>query len=67
MGTIKSYSIKASTFKPTKTVYIPVYHNIYHDGSGFRVRVMKNKVKISKNFLTLREAVKFRRSLVHSV
>ena len=67
MGTIKSYSIKASTFKPTKTVYIPVYHNIYHDGSGFRVRIMKNKVKISKNFLTLREAVKFRRSLVHSV
>lgn len=65
MGTIKSYSIKASTFKPTKTVYIPVYHNIYHDGSGFRVRVCKNRVKFSKNFLSLREAVKYRRSLVY--
>lgn len=65
MGTIKSYSIQASTFKPTKTVYIPVYHNIYHDGSGFRVRVMRDGVKTSKNFVSLREAVKFRRSLVH--
>lgn len=65
MGSIKSYSIQASTFKPTKTVYIPVYHNIYHDGSGFRVRVQKNGVKTSKNFTSLREAVKFRRSLVH--
>jgi hypothetical protein len=65
MGTIKSYSIQASTFKPTKTVYIPVYHNIYHDGSSFRVRVCKDNVKVSKNFLSLREAVKYRRSLVH--
>lgn len=65
MGTIKSYSIKASEFKPTKTVYIPVYHNIYHDGSGFRVRVTRDKTRTSKNFLSLREAVKFRRSLVH--
>lgn len=65
MGTIKSYSIKASEFKPTKTVYIPVYHNIYHDGSSFRVRVTKDKKRTSKNFLSLREAVKFRRSLVH--
>lgn len=65
MGTIKSYSIQASTFKPTKTVYIPVYHNIYHDGSGFRVRVTRDKVRTSKNFTSLREAVKFRRSLVH--
>lgn len=66
MGTIKSYSIQASTFKPTKTVYIPVYHNIYHDGSGFRVRVTRDKVRTSKNFTSLREAVKFRRTLVHS-
>lgn len=65
MGTIKSYSIQASTFKPTKTVYIPVYYNIYYDGSGFRVRVTKNKIRTSKNFVSLREAVKFRRSLVH--
>jgi hypothetical protein len=65
MPTIKSYSIVASTFKPTKTVYIPVYHNIYHDGSGFRVRVQRLKRKVSKTFLSLREAVKFRRSLVH--
>ena len=63
---IKSYSIKASTFKPTKTVYIPVYHHIYHDGSGFRVRVTRNKKRTSKNFLSLREAVKFRRTLVYS-
>lgn len=66
MGTIKSYSIQASTFKPTKTVYIPVYHNIYHDGSGFRVRVTRDKVRTSKNFQSLREAVKFRRTLVHA-
>jgi len=66
MGTIKSYSIKASSFKPTKTVYIPVYHNIYHDGSGFRVRVTKEGKRTSKNFLSLREAVKFRRTLVHT-
>ena len=67
MGTIKSYSIQASTFKPTKTVYIPVYHNIYHDGSGFRVRVTRDRVRTSKNFQSLREAVKFRRTLVHAV
>ena len=65
MRAIKSYSIQASTYKPTKTVYIPVYHNIYYDGSGFRVRVTRDKVRTSKNFLSLREAVKFRRSLVH--
>lgn len=64
MGTIKSYSIQASSFKSTKTVYIPVYHNIYHDGSGFRVRVTKDNVRTSKNFLSLREAIKFRRTLV---
>lgn len=65
MGAIKSYSIKASTFKPTKSVYIPVYHHIYHDGSSFRVRVVKDNKRTSKNFLSLKEAVKFRRSLVH--
>lgn len=65
MGTIKSYSIKASTYKPTKSVYIPVYHNIYYDGSGFRVRVTRDNKRTSKNFTTLREAVKFRRTLVH--
>ena len=65
MGAIKSYSIKASTFKPTKSVYIPVYHHIYHDGSSFRVRVTKDNKRTSKNFLSLKEAVKFRRSLVH--
>lgn len=62
---IRCYAIKASKFKQTKTVYIPVYHNIYHDGSGFRVRVTRNKKRTSKNFLSLREAVKFRRSLVY--
>lgn len=65
MPTIKSYSIKILNFKKTKTVYIPVYHNIYHDGSGFRVRVMKNKKRVSKNFLSLKEAVKFRRKLIY--
>ena len=63
---IKSYSIQASSYKPTKTVYIPVYHNIYHDGSSFRVRVTKNGKRTSKNFLRLREAVKFRRKLVYN-
>ena len=65
MRSIKSYSIKASEFKPTKTVYIPVYHHIYHDGSSFRVRVTRDNKRISKNCPTLREAVLFRRSLVH--
>jgi hypothetical protein len=65
MPTIKSYSIKILEYKQTKTVYIPVYHNIYYDGSGFRVRVMRNKVRNSKNFQSLKEAVKFRRKLVY--
>jgi hypothetical protein len=65
MPTIKSYSIKILEYKQTKTVYIPVYHNIYHDGSGFRVRVMRNKIRTSKNFQSLKEAVKFRRKLVY--
>ena len=67
MKTIKRpFSIKASVFTQTKTVYIPVYHNIYHDGSSFRVRVTRNKERVSKNFTKLKDAVAFRRTLVYA-
>ena len=49
MGTIKAYSIKVSEFKQTKTIYIPVYPHIHHDGSGFRVRVRRKMIHSNEN------------------
>ena len=36
--------------RTTKTTYVPVSNNVYHDGSSYRVRVSINGEKFSKNF-----------------
>jgi len=63
----KKTSMKKSTKKVarvTLTTYVPVTDNIYHDGTSYRVRVVKNGNKISKNFSSKRKAVQFRNELL---
>jgi hypothetical protein len=50
--------------RTTLTTYVPVTDNIYHDGTSYRVRVVKNGTKISKNFSNKRKAVQFRNELL---
>jgi hypothetical protein len=50
--------------RTTLTTYVPVSDNIYHDGTSYRVRVVKNGNKISKNFSSKRKAVQFRNELL---
>ena len=50
--------------RETKTVYLPLEDHIYNDGVSFRVRVVKEGKKISKNFRRAKEARKFRDSLL---
>jgi len=50
--------------KETKTIYLPFMDHIYNDGTSFRVRVVKEGKKISKNFHRAKEAIKFRNSLL---
>lgn len=44
--------------------YYPIKHHIYFDGSSFRVRVMKNGKKISKNVSDKIVAIKLRDELL---
>jgi hypothetical protein len=48
----------------TVTTYVPVASNIYHDGTSYRVRVITNGTKNSKNFSSKRAAVQYRNSLL---
>lgn len=50
--------------RKTITTYVPVSHNIYNDGTSYRVRVSVNGTKVSKNFSSKRQAVTFRNSLL---
>jgi hypothetical protein len=52
--------------RTTKTVYVPVTKNIYFDGLSFRVRVIKNKQRNSKNFSNIQNALNFKLSLLNS-
>ena len=53
---------KTSYKQNTITTYVPISNNIYHDGYSFRVRVIVNKIKYSKNFNTKSAAIKYRNS-----
>ena len=50
----------------TKTTYVAVSNNIYHDGSSYRVRVSVNGQKYSKNFSSKRNAVTYRNQLLNA-
>jgi SHS2 domain-containing protein len=52
--------------RTTKTTYVPVSNNVYHDGSSYRVRVSINGEKISKNFSNKKKAITFRNLLMKS-
>lgn len=52
--------------KTQKTTYEPISHNIYFDGTSYRVRVCQNGEKFSKNFSKKRTAVTYRNQLLSS-
>lgn len=52
------------TAKSRKTQYVPVSHNVYHDGTSYRVRVSVDGVKYSKNFPSKKSAIAYRNSLM---
>lgn len=54
---------KKSTKAPL-TVYEPVGPNIYFDGNSYRVRVIVNGTRYSKNLTSKRKAVQYRNSLL---
>lgn len=49
--------------KITKTTYIPISNNIYYNGRSYRVRMILNGVKYSKNFKSKKYAFDYRREL----
>lgn len=51
----------------TKTIYIPVDHHIYDNGSSFRVRLKKNGKTISKNFINKKYALTFRDTMINEL
>jgi hypothetical protein len=50
--------------RTTKTIYKPVSHHIYHDGSLYRVRVIRKGVKFSQYFTSKKKAFEFRKSVL---
>lgn len=46
------------------TVYQPVGPNIYFDGTSYRVRVIVNGQRYSKNLTSKRAAVQYRNSIL---
>ena len=48
------------------TTYQPVGPNIYFDGTSYRVRVIKNGTKYSKNLKSKRKAVQYRNELMNN-
>lgn len=59
--------ITNKTRRTTKTTYVPVSNNVYHDGSSYRVRVSINGTKHSKNFSNKKTAITFRNRLLATV
>lgn len=59
--------ITNKTRRTTKTTYVPVSNNVYHDGSSYRVRVSVNGTKYSKNFSNKKTAITFRNQLLATV
>jgi len=52
--------------RSTKTIYVPVEKHIYFDGLSYRVRVSRNGIRTSKNFVNKKKAREFRDSLLHA-
>jgi hypothetical protein len=50
--------------KSSLTVYEPVSHHIYYDGSSYRVRAVRNGVKFSQCFTSKKKAFEFRKSVL---
>ena len=59
--------ITNKTRRTTKTTYVPVSNNVYHDGSSYRVRVSVNGTKYSKNFSNKKTAITYRNQLLATV
>ena len=57
-GTGSSYT------KPSRTTYVAVSNNVYHDGTSYRVRVSRDGVKYSKNFSSKKNAIAYRNQLM---
>ncbi len=61
-------SSKKVTAKKTRrtavTTYVAVSNNIYFDGTSYRVRVINQGVRTSKNFSSKKAAVLFRNKLM---
>lgn len=57
---------KTNSTKTPLTVYQPVAKNIYFDGASYRVRLIVNGQRYSKNLATKRSAVVYRNSILRS-
>ena len=60
----KKVTAKKTTRRNTVTTYVPVSNNIYFDGTSYRVRVINQGVRTSKNFSSKKAAVLFRNKLM---
>jgi len=58
------FPLRKALRKSLAPSYYPIKHHIYYDGSSFRVRVMKNGVKISINVMNKMEAIELRDQLL---
>ena len=63
MATKKTTTLKKTRRTPV-TTYVPVASNVYFDGTSYRVRVIKNGVRNSKNFSSKRAAMQYRKQLL---
>jgi len=54
------YPERKALRKSLSPSYYPIKHHIYYDGSSFRVRVMSNGEKVSRNLTDKKEAIKLR-------
>lgn len=64
MATTKNNSRKTSKKMTPKTTYTSVGPNIYFDGTSYRVRVIKDGTRYSKNLGSKRAAVQFRNQIL---
>lgn len=55
---------KKTTRTTQLTVYEPVGPNIYFDGNSYRVRVIVNGTRYSKNLTSKRKAIQYRNSVL---
>lgn len=60
----KQMSPKTNSPKTTTTKYVSISNNIYHDGFSYRVRVVVEGTKYSKNFTSKRSAIQYRNQLL---